>query len=242
MYKHLNERLRDYTKGTTMKKYVAYYRVSTQKQGISGLGLEAQKQAVATFLKCKDNKCIIAEFVEVESGKKDKRIELQKALQLCKQQGAVLVIAKLDRLARNAEFLFKIKNSNVEILCCDYPEANTLMFGFLAITAQNEAEQISSRTRAALAAKKAQGFTLGNPANLTQEARLKGAMQNKINASLNENTNRARAYAGELFKQNLTLREIASKLNSAGFRTAKDKEFTFSQIQLFKKDWNNAEK
>ena len=141
-------------------KHVAYYRVSTARQGRSGLGLAAQKHAVAEFLNGGDWK-IVGEFVEVESGKKSDRPELAKALALCRLHGARLVIAKLDRLSRNAHFLLGLKESGVEFVAADMPNANQLTVGIMAVVAEDEAKRISERTKAALAAAKKRGTRLG---------------------------------------------------------------------------------
>jgi DNA invertase Pin-like site-specific DNA recombinase len=146
------------------KSYVAYYRVSTQKQGVSGLGLEAQQQAVEAFIASKgQNAKLLASFVEVESGKQDDRPQLTRAIESAKLAKATVLVAKLDRLARNAGFLFKLKDSGVDLAAADMPDMNTLMFGIMATVAQHEREQISARTKAALAAAKARGVKLGNP-------------------------------------------------------------------------------
>ena len=168
-----------------MKKYIAYYRVSTQKQGMSGLGLEAQKAAVKGFITGAE---VLVEYTEVESGKKDNRPELDKAINHAKQVGGTLIIAKLDRLSRNAGFIFALKDSGVDFTCADMPDANTLTIGIFAVMAQHERELISKRTKDALAAKKARGEQVGNISNLTSEGRQKGsearlikAFQNKLN-------------------------------------------------------------
>ena len=137
--------------------YVAYYRVSTQQQGMSGLGLEAQQSAVRGF--CKQP--IIAEFMEVESGRKDNRPQLEAALAHAKQHGATLVIAKLDRLARSVAFIQRLLDGKVPFVCVDMPEANKVMLQISAVFAEHEADQISKRTKAALAAAKARGVQLG---------------------------------------------------------------------------------
>lgn len=143
------------------KLYVAYYRVSTQAQGASGLGLDAQRAAVAAFV---NGGCwqLIDEFTEVESGKRDdNRPQLAAAFDRCRRTGARLVIAKLDRLSRDAHFLLGLEKAGVDFVCADMPEANRLTIGLLAVVAQHEREMISARTKAALGAAKARGVKLG---------------------------------------------------------------------------------
>lgn len=138
------------------QKFVAYFRVSTQRQGASGLGLEGQRAAIAQA-----GITTVAEFVEVESGSKNNRPQLAAALALCKAQGATLVVAKLDRLARNAAFLMNLKESGVDFRALDCPDLNTLTLGVMASVAQYERERISERTKTALAAAKARGTRIG---------------------------------------------------------------------------------
>lgn len=140
------------------KEYIAYYRVSTDRQGKSGLGLEAQQKAVSDFLR---DRQIIASYTETESGKKNNRPELQKALSDCKKQKAILIIAKLDRLGRNVAFISSLMESKVEFIAVDNPHANKLMLHMLAAFAEHEREQISKRTKEALAAAKRRGVELG---------------------------------------------------------------------------------
>ena len=141
--------------------YIAYYRVSTDKQGRSGLGLEAQQAAVERHLNG-NGSALIAEYTEIESGKKNQRPQLHAALQHCRKERATLVIAKLDRLGRNVAFITSLMESRVEFLCCDNPHANKLMLHMLAAFAEHEREQISKRTKAALAAARVRGIKLGN--------------------------------------------------------------------------------
>lgn len=210
------------------KKYVAYYRVSTAKQGASGLGLEAQQFAVATFLK---GQKISSEFVEVESGKKNNRPQLIAAIEQARKIKATLVIAKLDRLSRNASFIFTLKDSGVDFVCADMPDANTLTIGIFAVLAQHERELISSRTKAALQAKIAQGAKLGTPKNLTYEDRVAGAQVLKERALTNQNNKRASAMIKLYRKQGLTWMGIAAQLNEDGFRTSRGREFQAVQVQ-----------
>lgn len=142
------------------KCYVAYYRVSTDKQGQSGLGLEAQRDAVLHFLKREQGK-LITEYTEVESGAEKNRPELIHALADCKRTKSTLVIAKLDRLARNVHVISGLIESGVEFVAVDNPHATKLMLHLLAAFAEHEREQISARTRSALAAAKRRGVKLG---------------------------------------------------------------------------------
>lgn len=146
----------------SQSKFVAYYRVSTERQGRSGLGVEAQQSAVRHHLSdCKGQ--MVKEFTEVESGKLNERPELTRALHLCKVTGAKLLIAKLDRLSRNASFLLSLRDSGVRFVCADNPEANELTIGILAVVAEDERLRISERTKAALQVAKIKGARLGNP-------------------------------------------------------------------------------
>src|SRR5690349_8803297 len=154
-------------------RFVAYYRVSTDRQGRSGLGLDAQRSAVTDYLNG-GNWQLVAEFTEVESGRKNDRPELAKALAMCRRTGAALIIAKLDRLARNVAFVSNLMEAGVEFTAVDFPTANRLTIHILAAVAEHEREMISARTKAALAAAKARGTKLGNPAGLSAEARTKG--------------------------------------------------------------------
>jgi DNA invertase Pin-like site-specific DNA recombinase len=141
-------------------RFVAYYRVSTAQQGRSGLGLEAQREAVRVFLDGSAG-ALAEAFTEVESGKNDDRPQLAKALDACRLTGAVLVIAKLDRLSRDAHFLLGLEKAGVEFVAADMPNANRLTVRLMAVIAQEEREMISARTKAALAAAKARGKKLG---------------------------------------------------------------------------------
>lgn len=143
-------------------KYIAYYRVSTKRQGIDGNGMEAQKQAVSKFLSTIESE-LIAEFSEVESGGNNDRPKLAAAIQLAKTRKATLIIAKLDRISRNASFLLQLQDSGVSFTCCDMPNADKFTVGILALVAQREKELISARTIAGLAVARQRGARLGNP-------------------------------------------------------------------------------
>lgn len=141
-------------------KFIAYYRVSTAKQGASGLGLDAQQSAVRQYLNGGDWK-LVAEVIEVESGKRGDRPKLAEALRLCKVHGATLIIGKLDRLARSVHFVSSLMEAGVEFTACDFPQANRLTIHILAAVAEHEASMISKRTKDALAQAKARGKVLG---------------------------------------------------------------------------------
>lgn len=146
-----------------MGNYVAYLRQSTTKQEKSGLGIEAQRNIIHSFVK---EGLIIAEFVETESGKKSDRPKLQEALALCRKTNSILIVAKLDRLSRNVAFTSKLLESDVEITFCDFPQANRLILHIISSIAEYEANLISQRTRLSLKAKKERGVQLGKSENL----------------------------------------------------------------------------
>jgi DNA invertase Pin-like site-specific DNA recombinase len=213
-------------------KHVAYYRVSTARQGRSGLGLEAQRHAVTEFLNG-GNWQIVGEFTEVESGKRADRPQLAKALALCRLHGARLVIAKLDRLSRNAHFLLGLQESGVDFVAADMPNANQLTVGIMAVVAQDEAKRISDRTKAALAAAKKRGTVLGGFRGVVPTARMR-----KLSAEALQQ--RATAWAAdlrptieELQASGVTkLKAIARELNARGIPTARGGgEWSAIQVQ-----------
>ena len=224
-------------------QYVAYLRVSTQKQGYSGLGLEAQREIIQNFLYDKNP---IAEYIEVESGRKtDKgRPKLKEALEICRKTGAKLIVAKLDRLARNVAFLSQLLESDVDIVFCDFPQANKMVLHILAAISQYEAELVATRTKQALAAKKARGAVLGNPDHLLENldsAIAKSVETNKRKAEENPNNKRAAAMLKVLAKEGKTLQEMADYLNEQGFTTSKGYKFTRSAVLVLLKR-NNIER
>ena len=145
-----------------MRRFVAYLRVSTNQQGIDGLGVEAQRRSIESYTSSRGE--LVGLYTEVESGRKRRRPELAKALTACKVKRATLVVAKLDRLARNVALIATLMESDVEFIAADYPEAGRLTMHILAVVAEHEQIAISQRTRQALAAAKARGVRLGNPA------------------------------------------------------------------------------
>jgi len=145
-----------------MKSAVAYLRVSTKQQGDSGLGLDAQRETVLSFVERNGYRLVTGrEFVEVESGSKDNRLQLQRALAACRAYGATLVVARIDRLSRNATFLLTLHDAGVEVRACDMPELDRFMLGVMALVAEKERDLISKRTKEALAQAKARGVKLG---------------------------------------------------------------------------------
>jgi DNA invertase Pin-like site-specific DNA recombinase len=195
------------------KEYVAYYRVSTQKQGASGLGLDAQRAAVQQFCSHETAK-LVAEYTEIESGKRADRPELLRAIEYAKTNTATLLIAKLDRLSRNAAFILTLRDSGVQFVCADMPDANTLTIGIFAVLAEYERELIARRTKSALQIAKQRGTKLGTPANLTPQARQKGLELRKHNA-LTKNA-QARELARLYREKGMTLAVIATRLNEQG--------------------------
>lgn len=213
-------------------KYVAYLRVSTQKQGRSGLGLEAQREAVRQFVASRGGRIIAPEFVEVETGKRNDRPELVKALKRCRATGATLVVAKLDRLSRNAAFLMTLRDSGVQFVAADLPEANTMTVGVMAVVAQHEREAISARTKAALAAAKRRGVQLGGlrpgAANIRryQKAGVQAAIA-RANERLQDVADDLRSLSGE----GLSLNAIARRLNEQDVRTARGGTWTATAVR-----------
>lgn len=211
-------------------KFISYCRVSTAKQGNSGLGLEAQRETIRQYLNGGDWQ-LIGEFVEVESGKNNDRPELAKALKDCQLTGATLLVAKLDRLSRDIHFITSLEKAGIEFTVCDFPTANRFTIHIFAALAQYERELISQRTKAALAAKKARGAVLGSPENLTKENRDKGRMQGR--AAIRDRADRfARMVAPKIreYREQGTdsLRGIAQKLNSDHVLTARGKAGTWT--------------
>lgn len=202
-----------------MSKIVAYYRVSTNKQSKSGLGLDAQRHAVTSY--ANTHSCqIIGEFKEVESGKNNQRPELSEALELCEMTGARLVIAKLDRLSRSVAFLSGLMESKVKFTACDNPEASELTIHILAAVAEAERKAISERTKAALQAAKQRGQILGNP-NIAQaraardmEVALKKATEARVGASKQRAGKVLRVIEKACENETHTLQTIADLLNN----------------------------
>lgn len=212
-------------------RFVAYYRVSTARQGRSGLGLEAQQQAVRDHLNGGDWS-LAAEVVEVESGKRADRPKLAEALRLCRLHKAVLIIAKLDRLARNVAFVSTLMEAGVEFVAVDFPQANRLTVHILAAVAEHEARMISDRTKAALKAAKARGVQLGGNrgAVITAEARAR-SVEARTEAAGRRATDLLPIIAEIQAAGAGSLREIAAALNARGIPTARGGEWQAVQVQ-----------
>lgn len=196
---------------TAQPQFIAYYRVSTERQGRSGLGLDAQREAVGEYVR-RSGGALLGGFTEVESGKLSQRPELRLALAECRKRRAVLIIAKLDRLARSVHFISGLMESGAEFVAVDNPHANKLMLHLLAAFAEHEREMISERTKAALAAAKARGVQLGANGKVLAE----------------RNRNAADAFAAEIAAEilshqarGLSYAAIARVLNQTGAVTCK---------------------
>lgn len=217
-----------------MTDYVAYARVSTAKQGRSGLGLEAQQSAINAFLR-EGDKLLTPVYVETESGNEDARPELTKALNRCKLTGATLLVAKLDRLSRNVAFIAQLQDAGVKFVAADMPEANELTIHVMAAMAQHERKAISRRTKEALAAAKARGTKLGGwreradgKARNPVDHRLGTAARQEKAAEFNANVGQAIA---EIQAGGTTsMAGIARTLNEEGIRTARGGKWQATQV------------
>jgi DNA invertase Pin-like site-specific DNA recombinase len=231
-------------------KFVAYYRVSTAKQGRSGLGLEAQQEAVRSYLNGGAWQ-LVAEVVEVESGKCNDRPRLAEALRLCRLHSATLIIAKLDRLARNVAFISNLMESGVEFTAVDFPQANRLTVHILAAVAEHEAKAISTRTKDALASKRAFYVKLTNEAKAELRAKGKATQLggDRGNLPAVAKAGAKASVAARIAKANnrtsdllpvieelkasgaVSLRQIAAGLNAKGIKTARGHGWSAVQVQ-----------
>lgn len=215
----------------TQNTYVSYQRVSTQKQGRSGLGLEAQREAVQRFVADRGGKTI-AEFVEVESGKRNDRPELEKAIRQCRLTGATLVVAKLDRLSRNAAFLLTLRDSGVSFIAADLPEANTMTVGVMAVVAQHEAEAISKRTKEALGAARIRGRALGGFRPNAPDISIYGERASRAVADkARRDAELRREVMESLISERLSLNAMAVRLNDASVMTARGGVWTATAVK-----------
>lgn len=212
-------------------RFVSYLRVSTTQQGVSGLGLEAQRATVTAHLNG-GRWTLVQEFVEVESGKRNDRPELEKALRLCRQKRATLIISKLDRLARNVHFISGLMESGVEFVACDMPAANKFVLHVMAAVAEQEAEVISKRTKAALAAAKERGTVLGGRRVSAEQFAEIGAQAREVRSQQATKFAQTVIPVIEEIKSEgaVTLRQIAAKLNERGVDAPRGGEWSAVQV------------
>lgn len=215
----------------TQGSFIAYYRVSTARQGRSGLGLDAQKRAVKDFLNGGPWE-LLGEFVEVESGKDDDRPELEQALAMCELSGATLVVAKLDRLSRNLAFLAKLQESGARFVAADMPEANELTIHIMAAVAQAERKAISARTKEALAAAKARGVRLGGNRGNLEDLRKGPAKSAEVRSrEAAERALKVRRQIEATGMEGRSLRQIASALNKRGITAPRGGKWHAAQVK-----------
>lgn len=196
--------------------FVAYYRVSTDRQGRSGLGLEAQREAITAYTN-RSGTQIKEEFTEIESGSKNSRPELEKAIVYCKKHRATLLIAKLDRLSRNLHFITGLMVAKIDFVAADNPHANKLMLHMLAAFAEHEREMIAERTQLALAAAKERGIKLGTYGKIL-------AQQNIVDA--NTFAFKLSPVIAEIRSQGIqSVRSICKELNNRGIRTSRNNQW-----------------
>ena len=216
-----------------MRRIIGYERVSTARQGASGLGLEAQRQAIEGYA-AQRSANLLARFTEVESGRNADRPELAKALHLAKVTGAVLVIAKLDRLSRNAAFLLALRDSGVKFVAVDMPEANDLTVGIMALVAEQERAAISRRTKEALAVATARGVKLGNPngaAALRRAAEGGIALRATVAANAERHARDLAPVIADIRAGGATsLRAIAAELDARGMLTRRGGRWHVSNV------------
>jgi len=216
-------------------KFISYLRVSTVRQGASGLGLEAQREAVSRYLNG-GSWSLVQEVMEVESGKRNDRPAIAEALRLCRLHKATLVIAKLDRLARNVHFISSLMESGVDFVACDFPEANRLTVHILAAVAEHEAAMISARTKGALAAAKARGVVLGGQRGSVERMADMAAKGTRVSGIIRQKTAASRrddllpVIRSLQAKGGASLRTVAKSLNDAGFTTPRGGIWTATQV------------
>lgn len=210
-------------------RFICYYRVSTDSQHASGLGLEAQRESVERHI-FQSSGVVIEQFTEIESGGKNNRPELARAIKACKRHKARLIVAKFDRLARNAAFLLTLRDSGIDFIAADMPGANKLTVGIMAVFAEFEKDQISQRTRDALAQAKKRGVRLGNPRPSFALSRASAV----VRSNAKEYAANLAPVIREIQASGVTsLRGIAAVLNTRGFKSRRESEFhpqTISRI------------
>ena len=217
------------------QKFIAYYRVSTEKQAASGLGLAAQKTSVQNYVQRVDGE-IVGEYSEAQSGKLENtanRKQFANAVAACKRKGAILLVAKLDRLARCCSVLEAIQSAGVAFRVAEMPEANELTLGLLMVIARNEREMCAARTKAALAEKKAQGVKLGAAREGAYKFTAATAAESRAKHTEKARENKANRHAWNFaapFLGGKSLREIARLLNAEGYNTPRGGQWTAQQV------------
>lgn len=220
--------------------FISYLRVSAERQGRSGLGHEAQRRAVADFLNGGSWRHV-AELVEEESGARDTRPRLAEALALCRVHGATLVIAKLDRLSRDAAFLLNLQKAGVRFVAADMPEANELVVGIMAVVAQAERKMISARTKAALTAAKARGLQLGTPGNLrNRDLGSARAADARARRSAAHAVDLAPILADVRASGAVSLRQVAAALNARGIPAARGGTWSATPVRRLRASYDRA--
>lgn len=212
-------------------KYIGYLRVSTARQGRSGLGLEAQRENIRVFVAGRGGRLVSPEYVEIETGRMNQRPELARALARCRVTGATLVVAKLDRLSRNASFLLALRDAHVDFVAVDLPEVNTMTLGVMALVAQHEAEMISKRTKEALRAAKARGQSLGG--RRIGSAEIRNYQEAGVAASRQKWVDALRDVEPEIIalrSAELSLNEMARRLNHAEIRALRGGRWTAKSV------------
>ena len=214
-----------------MKKFIGYYRVSSKMQGVSGLGLSAQKTTVEKYIQ-QQNGVLLNEYTEVETGtNKRKRVAIYQAITEAKKQGAILVIAKIDRLARNVSFVSSLMDTGVEFVACDLPQATPFTIHIFAALAEQEAKLISTRTKSALQELKRKGVKLGNPTNFTKDVMKQGIEAHKANARGNDKNRQASAVIVSCREKDMTFQQIADHLNGLNFTTRYGCKFAATAVK-----------
>ena len=216
-------------------KFISYLRVSTARQGASGLGLEAQREAVSRYLNG-GSWSLIQEVMEVESGKRNDRPAIAEALRLCRLHKATLVIAKLDRLARNVHFISSLMESGVDFVACDFPEANRLTVHILAAVAEHETAMVSARTKAALAASKTRGTQLGGLRGAASRMAGMAAKGTALSAKVRKASSASRRndllpVIEDIRRKGFSsLRQLAAELDKLGIATPRGGYWTATQV------------
>ena len=220
-----------------MTKYIAYYRVSTKRQGASGLGLDAQKEQIAEHVR-RNGGVITAEFTEIKSGTSRDRMVLKQAVELSNKEKATIIVAKLDRLARDAEYAHYIRNTAHDICALDIPGMNKMIFGFFAAYAEYERDKISERTKDALAARKAKNQKLGTPRTFDTHEYMSGAVST-AKRYWTERKDSAYKVANEFVSMGMNDHAIADRLTSMGFGSydARKVKRLFNSHKLITTKW-----